>query len=75
MLTVTLFRIPFSVIGRCSLAQTSHWLQGKCARSNLSQAASDIILTGSQAASCRHAQCQNRHLRILEASYWQDFQI
>jgi hypothetical protein len=31
MLNVTLLRIPFSVIGRCSLVPTSHWLQGKCA--------------------------------------------
>jgi hypothetical protein len=27
MLTETLLRIPFSVIGRCSLVPTSHWLQ------------------------------------------------
>ncbi len=33
-----------SVIGRCSLVPTSHWLQGKCARNDLSQAASGIIL-------------------------------
>ncbi len=37
MLTETPFKIPFSVIGRCSLVPTSHWLQGKCARINLSQ--------------------------------------
>jgi hypothetical protein len=53
MLTGTFLRIPFSVIGRCSLVPTSHWLQGKYAR---------IIVTGgyrydfteSQAASCKH---------------------
>ncbi len=28
----------FSVIGQCSLVPTSHWMQGKCARTNLSQA-------------------------------------
>jgi hypothetical protein len=44
MITETLLRIPFSVIGRCSLVPTSHWLQGKCARINLSQAASRMIL-------------------------------
>jgi hypothetical protein len=44
MLTETLLRIPFSVIGRCSLVPTSHWLQGKCSRINLSQAASGMIL-------------------------------
>jgi hypothetical protein len=38
MLTETLLKIPFSVIGRFFLVQTSHWLQGKCARINLSHA-------------------------------------
>jgi hypothetical protein len=28
----------------CSLVPTSHWLQGKCARNNLSRAASGMIL-------------------------------
>jgi hypothetical protein len=42
--TETLLRIPLSVIGRCSLVPTCHWLQGKCARINLSQAASGMIL-------------------------------
>ncbi len=36
-------RIPFFVIGRCSQVPTSHWLQGKWARINLSQAASGMI--------------------------------
>jgi hypothetical protein len=31
MLTETLLKIPFSVIGRCSLVPTSYWLQEKCA--------------------------------------------
>jgi hypothetical protein len=44
MLTATLLRISFSVIGRCSLVLTSHWLQGKCARIILSPAAFGIIL-------------------------------
>jgi hypothetical protein len=44
MLTETLLRIPFSVIGRCSLVPTSHWLQRKCARINLSPEAFGIIL-------------------------------
>ncbi len=44
MLNKILLRIPFSVIGRCSLVPTSHWLQGKCSRINLSQAASGTIL-------------------------------
>ncbi len=44
MLTETLIRISFSVIGRCSLVPTCHWLQGKCARVNLSPAAFCFIL-------------------------------
>jgi hypothetical protein len=44
MLTETLFKIPVSVIGRWSLVPTYHWLQGKCASINLSQAASGMIL-------------------------------
>jgi hypothetical protein len=44
MLTETLLRISSSVIGRCSLVPASHWLQGKCARINLSPAAFGIIL-------------------------------
>ncbi len=44
MLTGTLPRIPFFVIVRCPLVLTSHWLQGKCARINLSQAVSGVIL-------------------------------
>ncbi len=44
MLTKTLLRIPSSVIGPCSLVPTSYWMQGKCARINLSQAASGMIL-------------------------------
>jgi hypothetical protein len=45
MLTETVLKIPFSVIGRCSLVPTSHRLQGKRARNNLSQVvASGMIL-------------------------------
>ncbi len=44
MITETLFNIPFSVIGRCSIVPTFHWLQGKLARYNFSQAASGMIL-------------------------------
>jgi hypothetical protein len=44
MLTETLLRISLSVIGWCSLLPTSHWLQGKCARINLSRTASVTIL-------------------------------
>jgi hypothetical protein len=44
MLPETLLRIQLSVIGRFPLVTTSHWLQGKCARINFSQAAPGIIL-------------------------------
>ncbi len=46
MLTETLLRISFSVIGRCSLVQTSHWLQGKCARITLAFSVSKSLLSG-----------------------------
>jgi hypothetical protein len=32
------------------------------------------MITESQAASCKHSQCQNRRLRVFEADYWKDFQ-
>ncbi len=44
MLNETLFKISFSVIGRCSVVPTSHWLQGKCAWTSLSQVDSGMIL-------------------------------
>jgi hypothetical protein len=44
ILTEFLLRIPFYVIGQCSLVPTSHWQQGKCARINLLQAASGMVL-------------------------------
>ncbi len=43
MLTETLLRMSFSVIGRCSLVPTTDWLQVNCARINLSQAASEMV--------------------------------
>jgi hypothetical protein len=43
MLIETHLRIPFFVIGRNSRMPTSYWLQGKCARIKLSQAASYIF--------------------------------
>jgi hypothetical protein len=44
MLTETPLRIPFSVIGPCSVVPTCHWLHGKCARINLGQEISGVIL-------------------------------
>jgi hypothetical protein len=63
MLTETLLRIPFSVIDRCSLVLTSHWLQGKCAGINLSQAACGGVI------SCNHFQFQNLRFRFFEVGY------
>jgi hypothetical protein len=65
-----LLRISFSVIGRCSLVPTSHWLQGKCARIDLSPVALGIILP----AFCKHFQLQNRSFRVFEAGCRKDFQ-
>jgi hypothetical protein len=31
--------------------------------------------TESQAASCKHFQCQNRRFRVFESGYWKYFQI
>jgi hypothetical protein len=44
MLTEPSSEFPFSVVGRCSLVPTSHWLQGKWSRINLSPVAFGIIL-------------------------------
>jgi hypothetical protein len=52
LLIETLLRIPFSVIGLCSLVPTSHWLQ----EINLSQVASGDF-TEPQAAFCK---CQKK---------------
>ncbi len=40
----TLLRIPYSLIGQCSLVPTSHGLQEKCTRIHLSHAAFGMIL-------------------------------
>jgi hypothetical protein len=70
----TLLRIPFSVIGGRSLVPTSHWLQGKCARINWSQAASGKILQNSQAASCSISSEISALGSVFEAGYWKDIQ-
>jgi hypothetical protein len=43
MISETLLKIIFSVIGRCFTVPTFHWLQGKFARFNFSQAVSGMI--------------------------------
>ncbi len=65
--TETLLRIPFSVIGRCSLVPTFHWQQRKCERINLTkntggfQFAITVRITGGFR---KYFQCQNPGLRI-----------
>jgi hypothetical protein len=69
MHTETLLRIPFSVIGRCSLVPTTNWLQGKCGRINLSQAASGMILQNHERLpkSIFSFKAQNCRFRAFEA--------
>ncbi len=55
MLTETLLKIPFSVIGRCSLVPTTHWLQGKYL---LVTGGYRYVFTESLAASSMHFHCK-----------------
>jgi hypothetical protein len=74
MLSETLLRIPFSVIGRCSLVPTS-WLEEKCARTYLSQAASGMILQNHRRLPVRISIVKAAALgSFFEAGYWKDFQ-
>ncbi len=70
MLTETLLRIPLSVIGRCSLVPTSHWLQGKCAMINLSIAASGMILQNNSRLPVSIFSVKIARFRIFEAVYF-----
>ncbi len=70
VLTETLLIISFSVIGRCCLVPASHWLQGECARNNLSRAASGMILQ-----SHRRLLVSFFSVKIaFEVGFWNDFQ-
>jgi hypothetical protein len=60
MLTGTLLIIAFSVIGQCSPVSTPHWMQEKCARINLSLAASGMILQNQRRLPVCIFKCQNR---------------
>jgi hypothetical protein len=59
MLTETLLRIPFAVIGRCSLVPTSHWLQGNARELTCHRRLSVLLIyfTESKAAFCKHLLC------------------
>jgi hypothetical protein len=76
MLTETLLKIFFSGIGRRSLMPTSHWLQGKCVRINLSQGGFGVILQNHRRLpeSIFSVKNQEHRFRVFEAGYWKDFQ-
>ncbi len=74
MLINILLRNSFDVIGRCSLVPTSHWLQGKCARINLSPAAFGIILQNHGLLPVSFFSVQIAALGVFEAGYWKDYQ-
>ncbi len=63
MLTETLLRIPFSVIGRCSLVPVTYWLLICHRRLPV------CFFSESQGASCKHFQCQIRRFGGFEAGY------
>jgi hypothetical protein len=74
--TEALLRIPFSVIG--SSANLSLAVQGKCAKINLSQAASTAFqydFKESQAGSYKHFQCQIAALASLKRVIGRDFKL
>jgi hypothetical protein len=75
MLTKTPLRIPFYVIGRCSLVPTSHWQQGKCARINTSQAASGMILQSHRRLPTRILGVKKSPLQGLLSGLLEVFQI
>ncbi len=66
ILTETILRIPFSVIGQCSQVPTSHWLHGKCARMK-SQADSSMTLQN-------HRWLPVSIFSVKIAGDWKDFQ-
>jgi hypothetical protein len=72
MLTKTLLRIPFSVIDRCSLVPTSHWLQRKRARIHLSQAASGMFFKNHRRLPVSIFSVKIAALGFLKR-YWKDF--
>jgi hypothetical protein len=71
MFTETILKIPFSVIGRCTLVPTSHWLQENAQKLTCGFR---YDFTESQAASCKHFQCKNHRFRFFEAGFWKEFE-
>jgi hypothetical protein len=74
MLAKTPLRIPFYVVGRCSQMPTSHWLQGKCARINLSQTASGMILQSNRRLPTRSLGVKKSPLQGLRSGLLEVFQ-
>jgi hypothetical protein len=68
-----LLKIPFSMIGQYSLVHIPYWLRGKCARINLSQAASSMILHNHRRLPRSIFHCQNLRYKVFESGYWKDF--
>ncbi len=52
---------------------TPHWLQGKCARINLSQGASGMIVQNHRRLPVSIFSVNIRRCRVLEAGYWKNF--
>ncbi len=63
----------FSVIGRCSLVPTSHWLQGKCAKISMSQAASGMILQNPRRLPVSIFSVKIAALGCVKRGYWKEF--
>ncbi len=72
MLTETLLRIPFFVIGRCSLLPTSYWLQRKCARIKLTQAAASCMILKNHRQLPVSIYWIIRRFSVFGTGYWKD---
>jgi hypothetical protein len=68
MLAETLLRIPFIVVGRCSLATTPH-AKVKIRQNFLFLGSFRFDFTGPQAASCMHFQGRNFRFSASEKGF------
>jgi hypothetical protein len=76
MLTETLLKTPFSVIGRYSPVSAPHWLYSEligcrenAQESRITGGYHRYVFTDSQAAFCMHFKSQNHRFRVLEEGY------
>ncbi len=69
MLTETVLKISYSVIGRCSLIGYREMRKNYLVTGRF-----QYDFTESKTDSCMHFQCQNRRFRVFEAGYWKNFQ-